>query len=85
MNTNHALSLAAILLASTWALSSGGQPLGGPGNRVSTGQEAQGPGQRGGPPGGGRGVPGMPQLTQEQQAADPRPGPSQRYAGPGGH
>ncbi len=69
MNKNHALSLAATLLAATWALSSGGQPLGGPGNRVSTGLEAQGSGQRGGPPEGGRGLPGMPQLTQEQQAA----------------
>ena len=69
MKTNYAISLAAIILALTWAWSSGGQPVDGPGGRSPEGQQTRGPGARGGPPGGGQGMPGMPQLTQEQQAA----------------
>ena len=72
MITNHAVSLAAMILALTWTWPSGGQPAGGPGGCSPEAQQTQGPGARGGPPGGGQGMPGMPgvpQLSQEQQAA----------------
>ena len=69
MKTNNTASFAAILLALTWAWPSGGQPAGGSGSRDPEPQETQSPGERGGPAGRGQGVPGMPQLTQEQQAA----------------
>jgi sialate O-acetylesterase len=72
MKANHAVLLAAIIAASTWAWPSGGQPAGGPGGPPPEGQKGQGPGARGGPPGRGQDMPdlaGMPQLTQEQQAA----------------
>lgn len=66
MKTKHQASFAAILLALTWACPSGGQMVGGSGDRDSGAQETQGPGTRGGPLGGGQ---GMPQLTREQQAS----------------
>ena len=69
MKTKHTASFAAILLALTWAWPSGGQMAGGSGGRGSEAQETQGPGTRGGPLGGGQGMPGMPQLTREQQAS----------------
>ena len=75
MMTNHAVSLAAIILVSAWGWPSGGQPADGPGGSPLAGQEAPGLEAPGGPPPGGPGmpgvpgVPGMPQLTQEQQAA----------------
>ncbi len=68
MKTNHAALFAALTLALTWVWPSGGQPAGGSGSRGPEPQETQAPGTRGGPL-GGQGMSGMPQLTQEQQAA----------------
>ena len=66
----NALSMIAVVLALSWTSSSWGQTEPPPGSEA---QQARGPGQGGSgpgrPPGGGAGMPAMPQLTQQQQAA----------------
>ncbi|MGO9200485.1 MAG: periplasmic heavy metal sensor [Limisphaerales bacterium] len=59
------------MLVLAWTWSSRGQPERAPGSEAqNAGGVAQfGGGPPGGPPGGGTGMGGMPQLTQEQQAA----------------
>ena len=69
MIANYAVSFAAIVLALTWTWPSGGQPADGTESRGPETQQTQGPETPGGPPGGGQAMPGMPQLTQGQQAA----------------
>ena len=60
MKANYAVPLAALIVASIWALPSRGQPADGPGGPAAEGQEAR------------RTVPrmaGVPRLTEDQQAA----------------